>query len=441
MKRSDESTAGVFLHHHNVPGLAATDAPAVAIDTDALGERFPHLLRGHDLTAAMADMAAAGTCSAAAVRVIPSRDGVDPESTLPAVIVAGRIDALCQNYDGRWGVWDTGTLGCCLPGIEPSAAARLMETLAGDVQEQTPSTVLICGIAGHPLLSYAPDDLAANANKAIDHAAFFDNGAVVALDAVTLNISGDRAFEADNVAEAMLEYHQALTLDDTNVNVLNSLGACYGHVGAYEKALQYLEAAVAADAEEYMAVYNIGLTRLLMADRNSALDQFARAAVMAPEVFEPALQLGRLLQEDGKPAEALEYLERAAQLRPSSGTTQKLLGQCHEALDHLEPAIAAYKKAVTQNPNDPETLSALGCLFDKQGENPEITIIFCQQSVDLAPDNGLYRRRLGQLYLKQGLLAEALEAFKAADRCGTDTTDLVTEVRDRMDQSKTDRPN
>jgi tetratricopeptide (TPR) repeat protein len=117
------------------------------------------------------------------------------------------------------------------------------------------------------------------------------------------------------------------------------------------------------------------------------------------------------------------------------------LGQCHEALDHLEPAIAAYKKAVTQNPNDPETLSALGCLFDKQGENPEITIIFCQQSVDLAPDNGLYRRRLGQLYLKQGLLAEALEAFKAADRCGTDTTDLVAEVRNRMDEAAGDMPN
>ncbi|MFH1985916.1 MAG: tetratricopeptide repeat protein [Pseudomonadota bacterium] len=442
--RSDWTTADAFLHHHRAPGPIPTTDPEPAVDDGAWGRRFPQLLRGRALTEAMTAQAARGPCTAAALRVIPAADLAieDPAAVDPAVAAADIIDGLCRQTGGIWGVWPDGTLGCCLPAADPAETARLLEPLSIDLVHQCPGTTLFGGIAAHPLLNYPPAELAANALKALAHAAFFEGGAVIALDAISLNISGDRAFEADDVTTAMAEYQRALELDNANANVLNSLGACYGHVGAYEKGIRFLEAAVAADPMEYMAVYNIGLTRQLMGDRSGAMAQFTAAAALAPEVFEIAFQLGRLLLEAGSPTEALEHLEKAVRLNPGSGSAQKLLGQCHEALDHLEPAIAAYKKAVTQNPNDPETLSALGCLFDKKGENPEITIIFCQQSVDLAPDNGLYRLRLGQLYLKQGMLAEALETFKAADRCGAkEAAALVDEVLERMDQASREMPN
>lgn len=443
--RSDWTTADAFLHHHRAPDPIAATGAAPLADAGAWDDRFPQLLRGRDLTIAMTQQATAGRCTAAALRVIFTADAGpdDPATAAPVMAAAEIIDRLCRQHGGIWGAWPDGTLGCCLPEADPAETARLMAPLPPTLSQQYEDTTVICGIAGHPLLDYPPSALAANAAKALAHAAFFDNGAVITLDAVSLNISGDRAFEADDVKSAMDEYQNALALDGANANVLNSLGACYGHVGAYEKAIRLLESAVDADPTDYMAVYNIGLTRRLMGDRNGALTQFTAAAAIAPEVFEIAFQLGRLLLESGTPASALKHLDTAARLNPGSFTAQKLLGQCHEALGHLEPAIAAYKKAITQNPNDPETLSALGCLFDKKNENPEITIIFCQQSVDLAPENSLYRLRLGQLYLKQGMLQEALEAFKAADRCGAqeEAAPLVDEVLERMDQASREMPN
>jgi tetratricopeptide (TPR) repeat protein len=442
MDRNDETTEDVFLHHHSAPAPQPAEPLDFGADIDAWDARFPDRLVDAALTDAAAAMAAAGQCSAAVLRIGAAMDAQEhPEPPSDAALAAaGLIAGVCAERSGIWGCWSTGHLGCCLPGAEPADLASLMAALVDDLRKEIPGAVVLCGVAGHPLLSYTAGELVDNAAKALAHAAFFEDGAVITLDATTLNISGDRAFAADDVTAAMAEYHNALALDAVNVNVLNSLGACYGQLGAYEKGLAYFDAAVAADPAEYMAIYNIGLTKLLMGDRNGARKQFAEAADMAPEVFEVAFQLGRLLHEDGRHAEALVHLERAATLHPGSGTTQKLLGQCHEALDHLAPAIAAYKKAVTQNPNDPETLSALGCLFDKQGENPEITIIFCQQSVDLAPENGRYHLRLGQLYLKQGMLAEALEAFKSADRCGTDASAQLEAVLDLMDQPPSEMP-
>jgi Flp pilus assembly protein TadD len=137
----------------------------------------------------------------------------------------------------------------------------------------------------------------------------------------------------------------------------------------------------------------------------------------------------------GDPQEARPLLERATRLRPRSGNAQRLLGECYGQLRLPEKAIAAYKKAVKANPGDSLALSALGALFDEKGENPEIAMVFCQESVRLSPDNPVFRKRLGGLYLKLDRLEEALREFEQAGRLGQDSTEDIRRVRERMPAS------
>jgi tetratricopeptide (TPR) repeat protein len=109
-----------------------------------------------------------------------------------------------------------------------------------------------------------------------------------------------------------------------------------------------------------------------------------------------------------------------------------LLGDCYAQLELPEKAIGAYRKAIKANPGDSLALSALGGLFDEKGENPEIAMVFCQESVRLAPDNPLLRQRLGRLYLKRNRLEEALREFEHAGRLGRDSTADIRSVRERM---------
>ena len=98
----------------------------------------------------------------------------------------------------------------------------------------------------------------------------------------------------------------------------------------------------------------------------------------------------------------------------------------------VSDAIVAYKKAIKNNPSDAASLSAMGSLFDDQGENPDISVMFCQESVKLSPENGLFRYRLGKLYCKLNRLDEALKQFKKSELLGQDASEYIAKIQTRQ---------
>ena len=251
-------------------------------------------------------------------------------------------------------------------------------------------------------------------------------------DAVSLNISGDKLFEKGEINGSIKEFQQALKMDPANINVHNSLGVCYGLLGEYDKAELEFKSTVKLDHAEVMAWYNMGFIQMLNGDRHKALDLFFKANAINQDVFEVNFQTGRLLMELNQPESGKKFLNRAAALEPASGAVYRYLGECYSQIGKFDAAVAAYKKAIKHNPSDAASLSAMGCLFAEQEENPDIALVFCQESIQLAPENGLFRYRLGQLYHRQNRLDDALEEFKQAQRLGKDASDLILEIEKKL---------
>ena len=253
-------------------------------------------------------------------------------------------------------------------------------------------------------------------------------------DAVSLNISGDQFYQEGDIEGAIGEFNKALELDPENVNVHNSLGVCFGVLEDYAKAAASFAEAARLDPSEPMAVYNQGLIHLMTdGGRKKALDCFLKADALGEEIFEIAFQIGKLYLEMEKPEEGKAYMEKAAAIRPFSSIAHRYLGNCCEAMGMAEAAVSAYKKAVKQNPNDAEALSALGVLLDRAGENSEVVETFYRHSVEIAPENGLFRYRLGTLYLKNDLLDQALAEFRKARELGYDSTRDIDDTREQLD--------
>ena len=158
---------------------------------------------------------------------------------------------------------------------------------------------------------------------------------------------------------------------------------------------------------------------------NEKVYYFFKAEALAPNIFETAFQIGKLLAEQNNWEEARIYLEKAQQINPDAGMTYSLLGESYLAADMTEAAVAAYKKAIKHNSDDAASLSALGSLYNMQSINPEIARVYCCQSVEIAPQNGLFRHRLGQLHLKAEEFGLALEQFRKADGLGVDSVDYI----------------
>ena len=343
--------------------------------------------------------------------------------------VANVIDSICGHENGMWGRLDQGMLGCFFSPINQTSSLGFAKKIKKILAESTDETISI-GIASYPTLSFTRGQIIDNAGKALDHAAFFGPDSIVSFDAVSLNISGDNLYQNGDIDSAIAEFKTALLLDPSDVNIHNSLGVCYGILGNYKKALKEFEAALRLDPNEVMAVYNIGLLNMLNGKTDDALEYLLDADRKKEEdIFEVAFQIGRVYLDMGKSETAKEFLEKAVKLNPQSWSALNSLGECCTALNMTDEAISAYKKAIRQNPNDAESLSALGCLFDLLGENPEITTIFCQQSIDIAPENGLYRYRLGSLYLKRNQLEDALIQFQKAQDLGYHAGKMIKKIK------------
>lgn len=338
--------------------------------------------------------------------------------------------------EGLWGIEESGELAVILPGAEAAAAREFAGLLQREIEALTAAAPL-AGIALYPTLGDPRPRIFDNARLALDHAAFFGPGGLALFDATTLNISGDRHFEAGDLESAQREYERALALDAGHVNVLNSLGVCLAIRGDDEAAIERFSAAVRLDRTEYMAVYNLGLVHALKGRLDTALGFFLRAAALRGDVYEIRLELGKTYLALDQPEAALVHLEEAARHEGRGALVFRLLGECHEGLGNARRAISAYQKAVQINPADAQSLSRLGGLYAATGENEEIALLFCRESVRLAPGDARLRERLGRLCLKAGRLEEALAELEAACRLGVGLQDEIASLRRRIGAGRT----
>jgi len=342
--------------------------------------------------------------------------------------VAGEIGRICKIESGMWGVIDRDFFGCFFPEKSASVCLKLAKKFKVKLAKQRDETVTI-GIASYPALNYKKNQILENARKAFDHAQFFGPDSTVFFDAVSLNISGDKLYDKGDIKGAIKEFNMALLLDPSNVNVHNSLGVCHGVLGNFKKALKEFKSAILLNPEDIMALHNAGLTCTITGKKDKALEYFLRAYGIDKDVFEVAFQTGKLYFEMEQPGKGLEYLEKAIKLKPESGTAFSSMGDCFTSIGMIDRAVSAYKKAIKLNANDADSLSALGLLFDAQGENLDISTLFCRQSVEISPENGLFRYRLGRLYQKANRIEAALEEFKAAKKMGYDSIQEIKQIR------------
>ena len=434
----NRSSSGQFLFCKTAPkSKRVTTDVFSSVATSKILKAFPDILVGQNFIEKAMTLFESSTEFDAMVIKIDSLNHNDTKTTGNDEInlwldVAGVIDTVCQQEGGMWGRLDRGMLGCFFAQKNQTSPVELAQKIKNILTKSTNKTVSI-GIASYPTINYDRGQILDNAGKAVDHALFYGPDSMVSFDAVSLNISGDILYQNGDIHGAIAEFETALLLDPSDVNIRNSLGVCYGVLGEHGKALKEFNATLKLDPDEVMALYNIGLVKMLTGKNSEALKYFLDADKKKEEdIFEVAFQIGRVYLDMGKPEMAKEFLERAAELNPKSWSALHSLGECCAALNMTDKAISAYKKAIRQNPNDAESLSALGYLFDLLGENPEITTIFCQQSIDIAPENGLYRYRLGSLYLKRKQLEDALIQFQKAHDLGYDAKKMIKKIKKLM---------
>lgn len=345
--------------------------------------------------------------------------------------VARVIANLSKTVSMTWGRISQDEFGCLCRDMDEVSGLELAKRIQEKVQLTGKETVSI-GLAVYPFWPFEKMNVLDNARKALDHATFFGPNTVTPFDAVSLNISADKLYQYGDIDGAIDEFKKALAVDPKNVNVHNSLGVCYGVQGKLNEAIDAFETAIRLDPGDVMATFNLGLAHAKQGNQEKALDLFLESHSLDGDNPDVAYQIGMCYREKADTDSALAYLEKAARNTRKGAHIFAAMGECYLEKEMLREAVKAYEKAIKLNPSNAKSLSALGRLYGVLGENLEIAVVLCRESTKIDPNSGLYRRRLGKLYLQTDDYENALEQFKKAAELGEDCTDLIKDTESVM---------
>ena len=166
------------------------------------------------------------------------------------------------------------------------------------------------------------------------------------------------------------------------------------------------------------AIYADGFAELQRGNLAGAIELFRQSATRDPLVAESGVESGALGQastalRDGALDRAAEHVTVAIELAPDRAEPYRVQGLIHLANRQPEAAAKALTAAITLNPRDERSRLALA---DAQiiGGNLPAARESLQELLTVLPSSGRARYKLGLVYQRQGLFADAMRELTAA---------------------------
>jgi tetratricopeptide (TPR) repeat protein len=166
------------------------------------------------------------------------------------------------------------------------------------------------------------------------------------------------------------------------------------------------------------AIYADGFAELQRGNLARTIELFRQSATRDPLVAESGVESGALGQastalRDGALDRAAEHVAVAIELGPDRAEPHRVQGLIHLANRQPDAAAKALSAAITRNPRDERSRLALA---DAQiiGGNLPAARESLQELLTVLPSSGRARYKLGLVYQRQGLFADAMRELTAA---------------------------
>lgn len=194
-----------------------------------------------------------------------------------------------------------------------------------------------------------------------------------------LNSEGVRLFDRTRYQEAVQNFQKALDNDPANADALYNLASVYHRTGTLNN-----RPADLAQAEQY---YNLCLGRdpnhaecyrglaVLLAQQGRTDEAFRRIQSWAdgnPASPDPRIELARLCEEFGDPAQARQHLAEALLADSSNARALAALGRLSEQAGDRVRALQNYQQSLVADRFQPEVASRVATLQSAVGASPAV---------------------------------------------------------------------
>jgi tetratricopeptide (TPR) repeat protein len=306
-----------------------------------------------------------------------------------------------------------------LPGNSMAQLKKQAKELRQKITEQSGQLPSI-GFCHWPTVGTSKTDCIRSCRKAILHASFYPEGAVVAFDALSYNVSGDLYFDEGDYKQAIREYKAGLHMRPDDINLLNSLGVALAEINRHREAESCFSQVLQQEPKNYMALINKGMSCRLLGRVQEAINCFEQGIGCKEHEqqasIELYLQLGKLYCIKEKFAKAVnllkEWKERNGE--PSEFIFFRLSGEAFMGAGEHHEAIKALQRSLQIYPQNADSQSMLGLLYVLEGQGAEVGLSLCDRAITADSGDALHLYRKAQALHHLGRHTEALENIKAS---------------------------
>jgi Flp pilus assembly protein TadD len=194
-----------------------------------------------------------------------------------------------------------------------------------------------------------------------------------------------------------------------------SFGAAHAayREGDFPRAADLFAAYREANPQDVWGPYMQGLS-LWKSGRAELAEEPLRAALaLEPDLVKGLVNLGRVLVDLGRPAEAVPLLERAVELEPDSAAARRVLARAQHASGNREEARETYLAGLRLDPNDPWSLNNYGLSLIKE-ESFEDALAPLAKACLAKPGEACFWNNLGIALERSGRPGPAVAAYRQA---------------------------
>ena len=203
---------------------------------------------------------------------------------------------------------------------------------------------------------------------------FYDDlkGRQAYFEGLVLRLQGETMPNKDSILQLAIQKQElAISIDPLAAHAYNELGLVYLRLKSYQQALGYFEQAHALSPTWAVPVGNISVAFL----ETERYDEAAAIAEQALELREdyvpPRCNLAKIAFVNQDYPKAIELARASIAFDSAFANAYFILGIALEAVDSLDEALKAYRKALQLNPKDALVNNKLGYLSYIQGSYQE----------------------------------------------------------------------
>jgi len=184
--------------------------------------------------------------------------------------------------------------------------------------------------------------------------------------------------------------------------------------GQYDKAIEPLKRAIAIQADYFQAYSDLGAAYMKLNQLDQAEDALRHAVKLNDKDFLPQLNLGIVLNRQGKYKEAAELLARLERSQSGLAAVHPALIEALMGAQLWPQAEEELQKALAVKGADVVDLKIkMGTVLIRQGKF-EAAVSHLREATKAEPDSALAQLNLGAALMQMGSLDEAVAALRRA---------------------------